>query len=231
MKIITCQHEWVLQCQNRYRCNPPIGLHFEDAHYPVSEKQGGTETVRLWYPDHIVQGVLQTLNTQYPCIHPKKVHTELQVLGEYYPEYVDLYKEAYSFCQQYAGKQAHRRGSGIHKQTREERVEFGKRSFELQTGAHSPENRGKGAKKILELGIGIHSPEVHQRGRDTCKELQIGIYGLTPEERKEFGGKGGRKTATQIWESLIDGQTGTASAVARHNRKMGWDPAARVRIK
>jgi hypothetical protein len=231
MNIITCQHEWVLHCQTRYRCEPPVGLHFENAHYPLSEKQGGTETVRLWYPDHIVQGVLQTLNTQYPCIHTKKIYLELQILEKYYPEYLDLYWEAYSFCQRYAGQQAYKLGTGIHKQTREEKVEFGKKSFELKTGAHAPENKGKGAQKILELGIGIHLPEVHQRGRDTCKKLEIGIYALTQEERKDFGSKGGKRTAEQVWKSLIDGHTGTASAVARHNRKMGWDPAARVRIK
>ena len=102
MKIITCQHEWVEQCQLRYRVEPPAGFHFEDAHYPEPECRNGIETVRLWYPDHIVQGALQTLNLQHPCMHGKGVHTERSILQMVYPEYLPLHGEAYTLCQRFA---------------------------------------------------------------------------------------------------------------------------------
>lgn len=102
MILITCQHEWVDICTTRYRCDPPIGFWFEDAHYPLSEKLGGLTTVRLWYPDHVVQGALQTIEFNYPCIFTRNVN-ELEVLSEVYPEYVDTYKQAEFISRSYAG--------------------------------------------------------------------------------------------------------------------------------
>jgi hypothetical protein len=102
MKLITCQHEWVETCTTRYRCDPPVGFWFEDAHYPLSQKLGGTETVRLWYPDHIVQGALQTIEHNYPCIFTRNTN-ELQILSDVYPEYVDIYKQAEFISRSYAG--------------------------------------------------------------------------------------------------------------------------------
>jgi hypothetical protein len=40
----------------------------------------------------------------------------------------------------------------------------------------------------------------------------------------------GKKTASQVWESTVDGFRSSAGNVARHNTANGWDPAARVRI-
>ena len=100
--IITCQHEWVKQCQLRYRSEPPTGYHFEDAHYPEPECRNGAETARLWYPDHIVHGALQTLNLLHPCMHGCRVHVEREILLTVYPEYAELYEEAYKFCQSFA---------------------------------------------------------------------------------------------------------------------------------
>lgn len=102
MEIITCQHEWVEQCQIRYRVEPPLGYHFEDAHYPEPECRNGIETVSLWYPDHIVQGALQTLNFQHPCMHGYRVQKERDILKEVYPEYLNIFEKAYAFCQKFA---------------------------------------------------------------------------------------------------------------------------------
>ena len=101
--IVTCQHEWVELCQLRYRVDPPKGYHWEDAHYPEPECRNGIETVKLWYPDHIVHGALQTLNLQHPCMHGYRVHREREILTKEHPAYIDIYEEAYKFCQIYAG--------------------------------------------------------------------------------------------------------------------------------
>lgn len=107
MKLITCQHEWVRECQTRYRCEPPIGYWFEDAHYPLSKKMGGTSTVRLWYPDHIIQGCLQTWELRYPCLDPRKVNKERKVVRSVYPEHLDLFENTISWCQSFFAKQLH----------------------------------------------------------------------------------------------------------------------------
>jgi hypothetical protein len=111
MKLITCQHEWVDACTTRYRCEPPTGYHFEDAHYPLSEKQGETNTIPLWYPDHIVQGILQTLECEYPCIYTGKRDIERPIIELIYPEYLELYDKAYKMCQSYSGR---KRGLKVH---------------------------------------------------------------------------------------------------------------------
>lgn len=106
MELITCQHDWVEQCQLRYRVDPPTGYHWEDAHYPLSEKLGGTETVSLWYPDHIVQGALQTLQLQYPCLHGHRYQREREILRLVYPEYLEIYNEAVYFIASFNGTRA-----------------------------------------------------------------------------------------------------------------------------
>lgn len=133
MRFITCQHEWVQHCLSRYRCEPPKGFHYEDAHYPLSQKQGETNTVRLWFPDHIVQGVLQTLQTRYPCIMVSKKVIERRILEEIYPEYLNLYDEAYSLCQRHAGSIGGKKGGKI----------MGERCVEQKLGIHDPKHKEK----------------------------------------------------------------------------------------
>ena len=103
MAIITCHHEWIHQCKLRYITEPPLGYHWEDAHYPTPRSLKGTDTLRLWYPDHVVHGILQTLNLSHPCMHGCRCHRERQILREVYPEYISLYEKAYTLCQKYAG--------------------------------------------------------------------------------------------------------------------------------
>jgi hypothetical protein len=126
--IITCQHEWVEQCQLRYKVDPPSGYHWEDAHYPTPLCLNGIKTKRLWYPDHIVHGAIQTLNLQHPCMHGFRVKDERRILSEVYPEYLSLYEEAYSFCQKFAGRRCAELGAGVTGYSREERVAVGKKA-------------------------------------------------------------------------------------------------------
>jgi hypothetical protein len=90
--MITCQHEWVKQCQIKYRFEAlPEGEHWEDAHYPVPECLGGTETVRLWSRDHAVHGVLQSEGFNHPCLHHINTESDRNQIETHYPEYSYLF--------------------------------------------------------------------------------------------------------------------------------------------
>ena len=226
--IITCQHEWVKQCQLRYRVEPPIGYRFENAHYPEPECRNGTETVRLWYPDHIVHGAIQTLNLQHPCMHGYRVHTEKDILQEVYPEYSELYKEAYKFCQSFAVKR-------LNKIIHAERDEFGRSIFALKSLSNAYQGQEKDERGVpvglIENGKRLHIDK-DEFGRS--KRAMTNLEKMN-REKDEFGRsvngvKGAEKLHAQVWESMIDGFRSGAGPVARHNKANGWDPAARIRV-
>ena len=103
--MITCQHEWIEQCQIKYRFEPlPDGEHWEDAHYPLPQCLGGTETVRLWSRDHAVHGILQSEDLNHPCLHTFRTHTDRQKISCHYPEYSGLYEKWRSKLSSLSGK-------------------------------------------------------------------------------------------------------------------------------
>jgi hypothetical protein len=103
--MITCQHEWVKQCQIKYRFESlPDGEHWEDAHYPLPECLGGTDTVRLWSRDHAVHGVLQSIGLSYPCLHGYRCSTDRLLIEQYHPEYLTLFEQELYKLRQLAGK-------------------------------------------------------------------------------------------------------------------------------
>ena len=103
--MITCQHEWVKQCQLKYRYEPiPEGEHWENAHYPVPACDKGAETVILWSRDHAVHGVLQSENLGRPCIHGYRINFDRPLIEDHYPEYLDLYDKWYKEHKSRAGK-------------------------------------------------------------------------------------------------------------------------------
>jgi len=184
MNIITCQHEWVRQCQTGYRCNPPVGFHFENAHYPLSEKQGGTETVRLWYPDHIVQGILQTLELGRPCIDTRKYKKELGILSEVYPHYVDLYGEAYRFCKTYQGQ-------NLNKKVHANKTEDGKSEHAVRAGKKTHEIKSRGGEKD-ENGKSLHYlntiAKAHEKKDENGKSLHyLNTIAKAHEKKDEKG--------------------------------------------
>jgi hypothetical protein len=64
------------------------------------------------------------------------------------------------------------------------------------------------------------------------EEEKFSIISRGWETRRKNGNasQAGKKAASQVWESTIDGFRSNASNVAQHNKRNGWDPAARVRI-
>ena len=106
--MITCQHEWVQQCLIKYRFEPlPDGEHWEDAHYPIPECQGGTETVRLWSRDHAVHGYLQSEDLDQVCFHGFRRKTDRALIEAHYPEYLEMCDRWFSEAQRRACSRRH----------------------------------------------------------------------------------------------------------------------------
>jgi hypothetical protein len=59
-------------------------------------------------------------------MHGYRVHQEREIIKIVYPEYLNLYEQAYEFCQKYAGRRCAELGAGVTNLPREQRVEFGK---------------------------------------------------------------------------------------------------------
>jgi hypothetical protein len=74
----------------------------------------------------------------------------------------------------------------------------------------------KAIEKVLETYVGEKRSEANRKRAKT----------LGKEKLQEFAAK----MNNQRWKSTIDGFVSTAGNVAQHNKRNGWDPAARVRI-
>lgn len=234
--MITCQHEWIKQCQIKYRFEAlPEGEHWEDAHYPLPECLGGTETVRLWSRDHTIHGILQSIDTGYPCLHGYRCNTDRYILEKYYPEYVDLFEQELFKLRQLAGqiggkitadsgKLAKARSKINPDSLQAARVRTGLQnvekgfftpghpncilSFESQSAAGK-----KGGATTLEKKVGIHDPKY------------LGVGG-------KIGGKiGSANTNSQLWKCTVTGFVSKPGPLTIYQRKRGIDPSNRVRVE
>jgi hypothetical protein len=231
MALITNQAEWVLRCLQSYEKGFPEGYRVEDAHFPRSKELGGNQTVKLWRPDHIVQGILQTIENKYPCIYPGDSKTERRILSETYPEYLPLYDQVYKFCQTFAGMQTVQNAVGIHSEeykTSTERIEncrkggytAGVQSLEQQKGIFSPE---------LQNPL-VQSQNARKGGIATMREGK-GIFAkVSVKKRKANCRKGAAAANAQKWVSLKDGFISSAAGVVSHNKAIGVDGSLRMRI-
>jgi hypothetical protein len=116
--MITCQHEWIKQCQIKYRYEPlPEGEHWEDAHYPEPECRDGTETVKLWSRDHAVHGFLQSEDLDQVCFHGFRRKTDRALIEAHYPEYLELCDRWFIEAQRRAGQKCQALHPDLAKQT------------------------------------------------------------------------------------------------------------------
>ncbi len=127
--MITCQHEWIEQCQIRYRYESlPEGEHWEDAHYPLPECLGGTQTVKLWSRDHAVHGFLQSEDLDQVCFHGFRRKTDRALIEAHNPEYLELCDQWFIEAQRRAALKAQETHPGLAKKTfdklRKERPEI-----------------------------------------------------------------------------------------------------------
>ena len=218
-ELILSQYEWVDQCLTKYRHEPDANAKFETAHFPKSRVMGGVSTIQLLPEDHVVQGLLATLEFGVPNIYPGSFRRDMALLQEHYPEYLPLYEETYRFCQSYAGTCTVRDQAGIHDPARREKVAEGRKKGGAKMGATC-----KAQQK------GIFDPKLQNplaRARNTRKggivtlQQRKGIFALSAKERASAGRKGAQALNSQRWVSLHDGFESTASGVAAHNRALG----------
>ena len=83
------QYDFVETCLSKYKWESlPFGQQWEEAHFPLPECLGGTETIWLWSCDHSLQGLLQSDEFNHPCLHGYAYQKDLANLQLYYSEYV-----------------------------------------------------------------------------------------------------------------------------------------------
>jgi hypothetical protein len=231
LQMIKNQAEWVAKCLESYEKEMPQGYRFENAHFPKSKELGGKTVVRLWRPHHIIQGVLQTFEYKFPCIFVGDSKRERQILSEVYPEYIDLYDQAYAFCQAFAGMKTVQKAVGIHS---EEYKNSEVRIANCKKGGATAGNKSK------QEGKGIFAPELQnpltrsqtarKGGIATMKEGK-GIFAKVSKKKRQANcRKGAKALNAQTWMSLADGFKSTASGVVSHNKALGVGAEMRVRV-
>jgi hypothetical protein len=167
---------------------------------------GGTNETSLWYPDHIVQGVLQTLEYDYPCIDTRKYSIEVEILKREHPEYVEMYWVAYHLCQSHAG-----RVSGL-KQWGSKLGMFARDEDSIK------ESSRKGAlvvQKRLGPLLGLTPEQIvdkNTKSAKTQKERGTGMFGVEKRERSTLSRGAMTKTNSQRWEDPDHPELGTHSS-------------------
>jgi hypothetical protein len=177
--------------------DPEEGI-WEDAHYPIPECLGGTETILLLSEHHYIQGIYQSLEFNKVCFwigNTKKFLrdnfcTAWFELSEAYEKVVSRYTK--------------------------ERLRL----------LHIPDESGKS----------LHTKKLHQQKDDQGRSVHTLKAFAKVHIKKDKNGKSveavkaGEVSASQVWESTLDGFQGNAGNVARHNKANGWDPSARIKV-
>jgi hypothetical protein len=203
--MITCQHEWIDQCQIKYRYEPlPDGEHWEDAHYPVPECQGGTETVKLWSRDHAVHGFLQSEDLDQVCFHGYRRKSDRILIEKYYPEYLEL-------CDQWFIEAQRRAFQAKLKQNPNCQSEAAKK---IPSVSRSKGGKVSGRHNVL-LGRGFLSDEYlssekwiedKKKSGKKCVEMQAGMHNPDykfSEKRIEDCKRGGKAGGTKVAELQV----------------------------
>lgn len=136
-------------------------------------------------------------------------------------------------------KEKNKEGKSVHaikaaKKVHEKKNEEGKslHTLKMSEKVHAKKN---------ENGKSLHALKVHETKDENGKSVQ-GVKngkkgGKKVQEEKDENGKSVhgvknmKKTNSQVWESTMDGFQSNPGTVAKHNKRNGWDPNARVRIK
>ena len=201
--------EFVLDCLNRYSregltVNANNG---EFAHYPKPECLGGTTGAYLLHGDHQLHGLLQSIDFGKCCFYPG--HVKKWLLS--YKEVLDDFEYLWEVYERYTSQHGAERAALI---PLEDKRRGGLTAVQRKAGIHNPKNKDKviennrqNALKAVQSKTGIHDPSL----RDKCLEA-------------------GARARAQIWESTVDGFKGNAGNVAKHNKAIGADPKARVRV-
>jgi hypothetical protein len=230
--------KFALECRARYEEQGLIvdQTNGEFAHCPLPKEMGDKGYYLLW-EDHQHQGLLQSKDIGRCCFF---VGDAKRWLGEH-GDFSEDFSELWDTYWKYSGDLSRKNIGEVHKEKDEE----GKSLLAVRMGKKVHESKDANGKSLHTLKLHEAKNEegkslvavkagnkTHEAKNEEGKSLHaLKINAKKNEEGKSAGAaKGGKKTSSQIWESTIDGFRSTPSAVARHNRARGWDPAARIRI-
>jgi hypothetical protein len=228
------QSDFVESCLIKYRFEKiPEGQSWEKAHYPLPRCLGGQETISLWSCDHTIQGLLQSEEMDYPCIHIFARSKDLANLKVFYPEYVELYEKWYLRAQSNAGSsmslEKHReigylirdKQAGIFAMTAEQKHE-----------RNVAGGRTAGRRNV-ELGLGPWGMSSEQRSENSrkaglrLKELGKGFPGMSTEQRRINASKVNSKRV----KCTVTGHISTPGGLSRYQKARGIDVSNRTEIK
>jgi hypothetical protein len=237
-RIMLPNEVFALECRAYYES---IGLvvdatNGEFAHCPYPEGMGETGYYLLW-EHHQQQGILQSRDVGQCCFfvgHANKWLLECDPIPEDYFSLWDMFEEYSSVLGSEAGKKAHEEkdenGKSFHslklnKKLHKEKDETGRSIHAVGMGKIGGK---KSHEEKDEFGRSLHNMKLHQEKDELGKSVvAVRLHKEKDEKGRSLHAMG---TLHQVWKSTIDGFQSTSSAVAAHNRRKGWDPAARVKV-
>lgn len=123
-------------------------------------------------------------------------------------------------------------GVGITSQSIEKLRENGRKGAKSLLVSMTPEQRTEKARKAGNASAASRTPEQNlEYGRKAAAAAHAEKdENGNSKNAVKAGRKGAAKTNSQIWQSTVDGFTGNAGNVAQHNKALGEDPNARIKI-
>jgi hypothetical protein len=181
----------------------------EFAHSPLTRKECDTGYYLL-HGHHQHQGLLQSKDLDKCCFY--NVHT-LTWLKEcdYWP---DNYLNLWGIYEEYSSRKSRENANKTNSIIHEDKNEEGKSILALKVNEIVHAKKNEEGKSVVAVKAGKAS-----------------VASMTPEKRSSNAKEAGRVSSKQVWESTKDGFRSNAGCVARHNKRNGWDPNARSRVK
>jgi hypothetical protein len=219
------QAEFVRSCMDKYFFTElPDDQKWEEAHYPQPECLGGEDIIQLWAADHVVQGLLQSVELDHKCFNERRHKSDLIYLTTYYPEYLELFEQLKSRFSSRASIKAVRLKLGIHGLSGKERSANGRIGGEKTGrigGATNAKNKtgvcGRSAEQMSIDG---------KKGGEKAAKLKVGACGRSAAQMTADV----NKVNTQKWQCLITGYISNPGALARYQNARGIDTKFRVKL-
>jgi hypothetical protein len=209
----------------------------EFAHSPLTRKECDTGYYLL-HGHHQHQGLLQSRDLDKCCFYNVHTLTWLRELDYFPAEYFELW----DIYEKYASKKSKQNVKKTNLIIHAEKNEEGKsvHSVEINKKIHAKKNKEGKSEHAVKMGAASVAATTPEQRSERARKGSKATHARKNSEGKsihasEMGKKGGRKgglaASSQVWESTIDGFRSTAGNVAQHNRRNGWDPNARFRVK
>jgi hypothetical protein len=204
------QKTFVEGCLSKYRWETiPEGQVWHDAHYPVPECLGGTDTIKLWESDHAVQGVYQSEEVGHPCIFGwEKDWLEGELL------------ERFTFWRSELGRYAQSCMST-------EDLRNGMKGMRKKIPFDTPETRQKQKETLLRNNPNHYSDLGKKARASETQEVLSSRGHLIPRDAKA---RGREKTNTTLYVCLKTFHISTAGPLTIWQKKRKIDTTLRINL-